>query len=94
MNLVYILTKGPFTTRTWYIQVCLECFSVAQLISLRKGHPSRSPSWFIRVCSGTNSGRDLATFTDVLKLFLALDSEIPFLGIYAEGIITEICYNE
>lgn len=44
--------------------------------------------------SGTNLGSDLATFTDILKLSIALDSEIPLLGIYAKGIITEICYNE
>lgn len=53
-----------------------------------------SPTWLIRMYSGTNFGSDLATFIDILELFIAFDSEIPFLGISAKEIITEICHNE
>lgn len=49
---------------------------------------------FIGVYNGTNLGRWFATLTSSLKLFIAFDPEVPFPGIYAKEIITDICNNE
>ena len=61
---------------------------MAELTSER--HSRHSTNWFIDVYSGTKFGE---WFDNILKLFIAFDSETPFLDIYAKEIITDICNN-